>query len=37
MTAWFNKLTDVLNKAEWHYSNKDFTLPYEFATGSVTL
>ena len=37
MTVWFNKLTNFLDKAEWHYSNKDFTLPYEFATGSVTL
>ena len=37
MTVWFNKLTDVLDKAEWHYFNKNFTLPYEFATGSVTL
>jgi hypothetical protein len=35
--AWFKKLTIVLEKASWHYSNKSYTLPYEFALQTVTL
>lgn len=35
--AWFKKLTTVLEKAQWHYSNKSYTLPYEFALQTVTL
>ena len=37
MNRWFDRLTTTLDKAEWHYSNKNFTLPYEFAIGSVVL
>jgi hypothetical protein len=37
LNTWFGKLTDVLNKAEWHYTNKSYDLPYDFATGNVTL
>jgi hypothetical protein len=37
LNNWFNKLTDVLEKANWHYTNKSFDLPFEFATGKVTL
>lgn len=34
---WFNKLTDVLDKASWHYANKSFDLPYDFALRKVIL
>lgn len=34
---WFIRMNDVLEKAHWHYTNKSFDLPYEFATGKVML
>lgn len=34
---WLNKLEECLNKAEWHYINKRYDLPYDFATGRVSL
>jgi hypothetical protein len=34
---WLERLFGVLDKAEWHYDNKSYELPYDFATGSVTL
>lgn len=37
LSAWLERLNGTLNKAEWHYTNKSYDLPYEFATGSVTL
>lgn len=37
LSAWFTRLQSVLDKAEWHYVNKNYELPYDFATGSVTL
>ena len=37
LKIWLNRLTDAMNKAEWHYVNKSYDLPYDFATGSVTL
>jgi hypothetical protein len=37
LSSWLNRLTTELDKAEWHYVNKSYDLPYEFATGSVTL
>jgi len=37
LNSWLERMQDVLKKAEWHYINKDFTLPYEFATGNVVL
>ena len=37
LNNWFTKLTDVLEKANWHYTNKSYDLPYNFATGKVTL
>lgn len=37
LNMWFARLDTTLDKAEWHYTNKDYTLPYDFATGSVTL
>ena len=37
LDSWFERMQEVLKKAEWHYINKNFTLPYDFATGSVSL
>ena len=37
LTTWFNKLTHALDRAEWHYRNKRFDLPYEFANNAVRL
>jgi len=37
MNVWFDKLIQAMDKAEWHYKNKNFTLPYDFATGAVSL
>ena len=34
---WFDKLTNVLEKANWHYTNKNYELPYDFAMGKVVL
>lgn len=37
LNSWLTRMEEVLKKAEWHYINKDFTLPYDFATGNVVL
>ena len=37
LNNWFNKLTSVLEKADWHYTNKNYGLPYDFAIGKVVL
>lgn len=37
MNTWFTKLTEVLDKADWHYQNRNYILPHEFAVGNVTL
>ena len=37
MQTWQLKLEGNLNEAEWHYKNKDYSLPYQFATGRVIL
>ena len=34
---WFIKMTEVLQKAHWHYENKSYELPYDFAIGKVIL
>ena len=34
---WFDKFTEALTKAEWHYTNKQYTLPYDFAKQNVVL
>jgi len=34
---WFARLLKVLEKAEWHYNNKNYELPYDFALGNVHL
>lgn len=35
--GWFDRLNLSLQKAEWHYINKNYDLPYDFATKSITL
>jgi hypothetical protein len=37
MKEWTKELQNVFTQAEYHYSNKDYTLPYEFVTGGVVL
>jgi hypothetical protein len=37
LTSWLDRLEKVLAKSEWHYTNNNFDLPYEFAIDSVTL
>jgi hypothetical protein len=37
LKSWLNRLNQAMDKAEWHYVNKRYDLPYEFATGSVSL
>ena len=37
LVGWLDKLTQCLDKAEWHYVNRNYELPYEFATDSITL
>jgi len=37
LASWLGRLNEVLDKAEWHYQNNSFDLPYAFATDSVTL
>jgi len=37
LAIWFDRLMKVLDKAQWHYENNKFDLPYEFATDSITL
>jgi hypothetical protein len=37
LNTWLEKLEQSLNKAEWHYINKRYDLPYEFAIGKIRL
>ena len=37
LNSWLDKMTDVLKAAEWHYINRRYDLPYEFAVGTVVL
>jgi hypothetical protein len=37
LNTWGDRLHEVLEKANWHYTNKSYDLPYHFAIGSVTL
>jgi hypothetical protein len=37
LNSWFTRLTQALEKANWHYINKSYDLPYDFATGRMTL
>jgi hypothetical protein len=37
LNHWLEKFNSSLQKAEWHYVNKSYDLPYEFAINKVTL
>lgn len=37
MISWCARLEEQLGYANWHYTNKSYTLPYNFAIGQVTL
>ena len=37
MIEWQKRLEEKLKEAEWHYMNRDYTLPKEFAQGKVFL
>ena len=37
INKWGNRFLEVMDKASWHYDNKSYELPYDFATGNVTL
>ena len=37
LNNWLSKLLIQLDKAEWHYVNKNYELPYDFALGNVVL
>lgn len=37
MMKWTDMMYDALDKAKYHYDNKDYILPYEFARGEVVL
>jgi len=37
MREWQLRLETKLNEADWHYKEKNYNLPYEFATGKVIL
>lgn len=37
MIEWTKNLQESFNAAEYHYNNKDYTLPYNFATQSIEL
>lgn len=37
LNSWLTRMEQVLEAAEWHYVNKRYDLPYEFATQKVIL
>lgn len=37
LNNWSDRMNKVLEAADWHYTNKRYDLPYNFATGSVVL
>jgi hypothetical protein len=37
LKVWEENFKDILTVVDYHYSNKDFTLPYQLATGNVKL
>lgn len=37
LKVWEENFKDILNVVDYHYSNKDFSLPYELATGKIKL
>jgi hypothetical protein len=37
LNKWLEKFREVLDIADWHYTNKSYELPYQFAKGTVAL
>lgn len=37
MHQWLDRFYAFMSKVEWHYENRSYELPYEFAVGSVVL
>ena len=37
LESWKEKTNKAIAQAIWHYENKDFTLPYDYAVGNVRL
>lgn len=37
LNTWLDRFTECIKKAEWHYQNRSYDLPYEFAQGLVVL
>jgi len=37
LNDWLEKFQSAVDKAEWHFDNKNYNLPYEFAKGLVVL
>ena len=37
LSGWIDRLRESLDIADWHYINKSYELPYQFAQGLVTL
>jgi hypothetical protein len=37
LSKWLDKFKEVLEIADWHYTNKSYELPYQFAKGMVAL
>lgn len=37
LNAWLERFKETLEIADWHYTNRSFELPYQFATGKMTL
>ena len=37
LKVWEENFKDILSVVDYHYSNKDFSLPYELATGKIKL
>lgn len=37
LQSWFTRLTDTLYKANYHYTERKYELPYEYSKGLVTL
>lgn len=37
LNKWLDRFNECIGKAEWHYQNRSYELPYEFAKGLVVL
>lgn len=37
LNKWLDRFQDCIAKAEWHYKNRSYELPYDFAKGLVVL